>query len=107
MPKKGISGLKQKNRTFHVHPWSLVYETFAHGDRQKQRDFNVSSPSSRRDKNRNKLILFLYVEEKFVTGKLLICQTNFSFLSKKSDMCLRTDFIKEYICDYKITFPSI
>ena len=41
-----------QNSHFCVCPWSLLaYSTFPNGDRQTQRYFNVSSPSSRRDKN--------------------------------------------------------
>ena len=49
MPKKGISDLKQKNRTFaSYYGRCLLYQTFPHDGRQTQRYFNIFS-SSRRD----------------------------------------------------------
>ena len=42
---------KRKNCIFScVHGRYLLYETFPHGGRQTQRYFNVSFPSSRREK---------------------------------------------------------
>ena len=50
MLKNGVSGHKQKNRSFErAHNRYLLYQIFLHGGRQTQRYFNVSSPSSRRN----------------------------------------------------------
>ena len=52
LPNKGISGRKRKNHMC-VRPWSLLtILNFSARDRQTQRYFNVSSPSSRRDNYR-------------------------------------------------------
>ena len=50
LPWKGIFGLKRKNRIFACVHGHYFYWTFPHRGRQTQRYFNVSSPSSRRDK---------------------------------------------------------
>ena len=50
MPKMGVSGQKRKNRVCAcLRDRYLLYQTVLHGGRQKQRYFNASTPSSRRD----------------------------------------------------------
>ena len=66
---------KRKNCTFAcVHGRYLLYESFPRGGRQTQQYFNVSSPSSRREKKWNyskvRWKRSMIVQNKFVTYKL-------------------------------------
>ena len=88
-PKRVFSVENKKNRTCAcVHGRYLLYLTFPHGDRQTQRYFNVSFPSSCRDNVRMRPRKIIRREVMFPLKKMKIFKMEKKNEEEKNDLFL-------------------